>query len=277
MKQPFLIQAILLLVQAGCLLSQNPNTSSLVAPLTGISADRVRAEAGDSAAQVALGRAYAGRGYHAEALGWFQKSAAQQNMDGVYEVGSVLLNGRPSVYGGQQVSANPQLGIRCLFHAATNYHKAAYLEIASAFGNGRGVSNDLVESYAWYYLHSLKEPFPNLETAAMNNLALKLDAAAILRAVAMAKQFQAGSWSGSALSVPPAPPVPDATQFKLTGITIGKSLSMAIINGKNLRENELSLMAVGPAFLSVKCLKITSNTVLISVWGESTPRELHLR
>src|SRR5713101_7057186 len=52
-----------------------------------------KAEAGDAAAQVALGEALASRFHASEALGWYRKAAAQGNVEGEYHVGDMLLFG----------------------------------------------------------------------------------------------------------------------------------------------------------------------------------------
>lgn len=61
--------------------------------------------------------------------------------------------------------------------------------------------------------------------------------------------------------------------FKLNGITYGK-VAVAIINGKSLAEGDTAMIPLKPTPLAVKCLKIETNTVLISVQGEETPRRL---
>jgi hypothetical protein len=63
----------------------------------------------------------------------------------------------------------------------------------------------------------------------------------------------------------------------LGGITFGGKRSLAVINGKSLSEGESASVSVKPGTLTVKCLKIEKDSVLIIVEGEDVPRLLHLR
>jgi hypothetical protein len=68
-------------------------------------------------------------------------------------------------------------------------------------------------------------------------------------------------------------------------------MALAVINGKSLSEGESASVSVKPGTLTIKCLKIEKNSVLITVEGEDTqknsvlitvegedtPRLLHLR
>jgi hypothetical protein len=54
-------------------------------------------------------------------------------------------------------------------------------------------------------------------------------------------------------------------------------MALAVINGKTLSGGESATVSVKPGKLTIKCLKIEKNSVLITVEGEDTPRLLHLR
>jgi hypothetical protein len=107
----------------------------------------------------------------------------------------------------------------------------------------------------------------------MNELALKLDTAALQQAERLAVQFKAGNWR---------PPVTRAipegdSRLKLGGITFGGKTPLAVINGKTLSEGESATVSVKPGTLTIKCLKIEKDSVQIAVEGEDAPRTLHLR
>jgi hypothetical protein len=54
-------------------------------------------------------------------------------------------------------------------------------------------------------------------------------------------------------------------------------MALAVINGRTLSEGESGSVSVRPGTLTIKCLKIEKESVLITVEGEDTPRLLHLR
>ena len=107
----------------------------------------------------------------------------------------------------------------------------------------------------------------------MNELALQLDTGALQQAQRLAAQFKAGHWQAPLIR---AIPEGDA-RLKLGGITFGGRIPLAVINGKTLSEGESATVSVTPGTLTIKCLKIEKESVLISVEGEDAPRFLHLR
>jgi hypothetical protein len=67
-------------------------------------------------------------------------------------------------------------------------------------------------------------------------------------------------------------PQPD-TDLKLNGIAYGQT-PLAIINGKGLAEGETMTIALKPTPVTIKCIRIETNSVLIAVEGEDAPRRL---
>ena len=107
----------------------------------------------------------------------------------------------------------------------------------------------------------------------MNEVALQLDTRGLQQAQSLAAQFKAGNWQAPLIRA-----VPDGdTHLKLEGITFGGRTSLAVINGKSLAEGESASVSAKPETLTIKCLKIERDSVLITVDGEDTPRLLHLR
>ena len=107
----------------------------------------------------------------------------------------------------------------------------------------------------------------------MTELALQLDTGALQQAQSLAAQFKAGNWQAP---VPRAIPEGD-TRLKLGGITFGGRTPLAVIGGKTLSEGESATVSVKPGTMTIKCLKIEKDSVLITVDGEDAPRLLHLR
>ena len=60
-------------------------------------------------------------------------------------------------------------------------------------------------------------------------------------------------------------------------VALGGRIPLAVINGKTLSEGESAAVSVKPGTLTIKCLKIEKDSVLIIVEGEDAPRLLHLR
>lgn len=231
-----------------------------------------KAEAGDPAAQVKLGDSLASSFHATEALQWYQKAAAQGNVEGKFHVGQMLLFGAPGIPANLTVKPNQTEGIRWTFMAATNYHPYACWNMGKALSQGLGTSTDPVAAYAWLKLFSETTPGSIVGKVQMNELALKLDTASLQQAQDLAARFKAGQWQAPVIrSIPEG----DA-RLKLNGITFGGKTPLAVINGKTLSEGETAKIVIKPATLNVKCLKIEKEAVTVAIEGEDTPRRLSL-
>jgi hypothetical protein len=267
---PMALAALLIATAAS---AQNPLSGTLTMGFGDVAALKRKAEAGDAAAQVALGDALASHFHASEALGWYRKAAAQGNVAGEYHVGDMLLFGAPGIPQALVVKPNQTEGIRWTFMAATNYHPYACWNMAKAMRGGLGTSANLVEAYAWLKLFAGTVPGSAVGRVEMNQLALQLDTESLGRAEALAADFKAGKWHAPvARAIPEGDP-----RLKLSGITFGGKTSMAMINGKTLSEGESAGLSLKSGPLFIKCLKIEKDSVLISVDGEDAPRVLHLK
>jgi len=253
--------------------AQNPLGGTLTMGLGDVAALKRKAEAGDGAAQVALGEALAYKWHASEALDWYRKAAAQGNVAGEYHVGDMLLFGGLGVPQALAVRPNHAEGIRWTFMAATNSHPQAYWNMARALREGLGTSTNLVEAYAWLKLYAGTLPGSIVGRVHMNELALKMDTEALGRAERLAEEFKSGKWHAPvARALPEGDP-----RLKLGGITFSGKNSLAMINGKTFSEGESAAVSLKSGTLVIKCLKIEKDSVLISVDGEDDPRLLHLR
>ena len=253
--------------------AQDPLRGTLTMGMGDVAVIKQKAEAGDAAAQVSLGDALASRFHPSEALDWYRKAAAQSNVEGEYHVGDMLLFGAQGIPGNFSVRPDQTQGIRWTFMAATNFHAYACWNMARALRQGLGASTNLVAAYAWFSLFANTTPGSIVGRVQMNDLALQLDTRSIQQAQSLAAQFKAGNWQAP---VPRAIPEGD-TRLKLGGITFGGKTPLAVINGKTLSEGESATLSAKPGTLTIKCLKIEKESVLIAVDGEDTPRLLHLR
>lgn len=267
---PLVLTAILI---ATVVTAQDILRDTLTMGMGDVAVIKQKAEAGDAAAQVALGGALASKFHASEALDWYRKAAVQGNVEGEYHVGEMLLFGAFGIPQTLGVRPNYPEGIRWTFMAATNFHANACLNMAKALRQGLGVSTNLVAAYAWLSLFATTPPGTFSGRYQMNELALQLETSAIQQAQNLAAQFKAGNWQ-----VPVIQSTPEgASRLKLGGITFGGRTPLTVINGKTLSEGESATVSLKPGTLTIKCLKIEKDSVLISVEGEGTPRILHLR
>jgi hypothetical protein len=265
--------ALSVLLIATIATAQNPLGGIFTMGFGDVAALKRKAEAGDAAAQVALGDAFVSSFRASEALDWYRKAAAQGNVEGEYHIGNMLLFGGLGSPQSFAVRPNHAEGIRWTFMAATNLYPQACRNMATTLREGYGIRTNLVEAYAWLKLYSDTISGSIVGRVELNQLALKMDTDALRRAEALAVEFKAGKWH---LPVPLAIPEGDP-RLKLGGITFGGKRSLALINGKTLAEGESASVSIKPGTLTIKCLKIEKESVLISVEGEDSPRLLHLR
>jgi hypothetical protein len=155
--------------------------------------------------------------------------------------------------------------------AATNLHPQACRNLSRALRQGLGTTVNPVAAYAWLSLYANTLAGRIGGQVELNELALKLDTDALKQAKHLAAQFKAGHWQmPSTLAIPASDP-----RLKLSGIALGKT-PLAVINGKSLSEGESIKLTLKSDSLVIKCLKIQSDSVLIAVEGEDTPRLLEL-
>jgi TPR repeat protein len=261
---------------------------------TDVAETKRRAEAGDPDAQLSLANTFASNFRPADAIEWYRKAAAQGSIEAAYRMGTILLSGAVGIPAEKSVKPNNVTGIELIFMTATNRYKAAYYDMYRAHRDGIGVSKDIVQAYAWLQLDV--DSASGFLTAAshqaeLNRMALDLDVATSQAGKQFAALYKAGHWPTLTVVPPPAaapspapvpaakyalstplPPKPDPG-LKVNGITYGK-VPVVIINGKSLAEGDTVTIPLKPKALAVKCLKIETNSVLVSVEGEELPRRL---
>lgn len=289
------------LLLAQCAIAQDIIGSTLRMAFTDVAELKQKAEAGDPGAQLAFAKLLAGQFRSAEALLWYRKAAEHGSLEAVYQIGRLLLFG--GMGGGtQSVKPDPSTGIQLIFCAATNRYIAAYRDMHRAYRDGLGVRQDTTQAYAWLQLHADSSGglLPSSSRAEMNALALKVDVATSQEAKRLAALYKSGHWpvleilppaapdpppqkaapaaSANARTVPAAPvatsPKP-VSALKVSVIALG-AVPLAVINGKTLAEGESVTLPLKPTPITIKCLKIEKNSVLVAIDGEDTPRELYL-
>jgi len=249
--------------------AQDPLSGVLKMGFGDVAATKQKAEAGDPQAQLSLADILSYNFKKTEALEWYQKAADQGLTEAKSRLGEMLLFGGVGIPSSQNVKANPSKGIRWTFEAATNGNAKSVLNMSKALQNGIGVSTNLIEAYAWLQLYSESDTI--MGRVLLNQLALKLDTGNLQAAQALVVQFKAGHWP----SLSPRMLAEGDSRLKLGGVTNGKT-PFAIINGKTLAEGETVNIVLKEQSLTVKCIQIKQDAVLISIEGENEPRWLTL-
>lgn len=264
----FVVLAVFLLPLAAP--AQNSINGMLSMGSSDMAAIKRSAEAGDASAQMALADALTSSFRYREANDWYRKAALQGHTKARFHLGDALLHGRSSIVQGQAVKQNVPEGIRWIYMAATNGYTQAAHTMARVLSEPRWDNTNLIAAYAWFKFASSKS---GVARAEMNRLALKMDTASLTQAEALAARFQAGEWrTVTAQTLPQGDP-----RLKLGGITFGGPQPLAVIGGKTLSEGESATLPLKTGPVTIKCLKIETNSVLVSVEGEPTPRRLTLR
>jgi hypothetical protein len=290
----FLAAATLLITCSG--LGQDPLSGVLKMGFTDVAETKRKAEAGDLSAQLSLANTLAGNLRPADALEWYKKAAAQGSIEAVYRIGGILLSGAAGVPMEKAVKADPRTGVKCIFCAATNRYTAAYYDMHRIYRDGIGVAKDLVQAYAWLQLDvnsTVGFVSATARQAELNRLALDVDVATSQEGKRLAALYKAGQWPELKLLPPTPAPVPKVATptpkmvpavastpapkpdpgLKLNGIAFGNT-PLAIINGKGVAEGETVTLPLKPKPVTLKCVKIETNAVVVMLEGEDTVRRI---
>ena len=269
----FIVVFAIWMTPSGELLAQTTIPAAGVLKYSDLATIKQRAEAGDAVAQAKLGQTLAESYRPIEALDWYRKAAAQGNVEAEYQLGKMLLFGSPGQPAQLSVKQKAPEGLRFTFMAATNLHPYACWNMAKAMRQGLGTSTNLVEAYAWLTLFSQTSAGSFSAQFEMNDLALQLDTDSLRQARNLATLFRAGQWAAPVLrAVPEGDP-----RLKLNGITFGTKHPLAVINGKTFSPGESAQISVKPGWVTIECLKVEKDSVLISIEGEDGPRLLRMK
>ena len=236
-----------------------------------LGAIKIQAERGDVTAQVKLADACLVNFKSADALKWYEAAAKQNSVEGKYQLGNLLLFGRPGIPQEQSVPAKPVEGLKWTYSAATQGNHFGWYNMARALQNGIGCSTNLVEAYAWLALWA---DSGNIQgRVEMNNMALKLSAEEIIQGKSLFEKMKQGDWPELKISNRNLPSIP----LELHGIFGPENHRFAIINNATLMEGDTSPVKVKKQSINVTCLKITEDAVQIKVEGEDESRILRMK
>lgn len=295
-RPPFVLRVALMVACVVSIASgQDPVTAALKIGSSDVAEIKRQAEAGDPSAQLSLGNTLLSNMRPSDALPWYRKAASQGSVEALYRWGNILLYGAVGIPPEKSVKAEPVTGIQLIYRAATNRYTAAYYDMHKGYRDGIGLVKDNVQSYAWLQLYVDSSPGLSVPQVELNRLALDVDVATSQAGKELAALYKAGHWPTMALGVSASPPAAlvagsspkpsrprtiqeamqrlPVTELKLDGIAYGKT-PLAIINGKGMAEGESATLATTARTVTIKCVKIETNSVLVSVDGEEIPRRL---
>jgi hypothetical protein len=217
--------------------------------------------------QVLTGSNLLAEGKVADALGIFRKAAQAGNLEGAFLAGDTLFKQAKGCNGRERVlKAAESCGF--LFIAATNLHARACVDLSEAFLKGIGQKINRPAAYAWMKVAAQRDAELRAD---LDRLAVALDPADVSRGQDLAREYLAGRWP---LEI--ARPVDENDpRLKVQGITIG-SRPLVVINGSTFAPGDTDEVRPANAAgrpgsdrLTLRCLEIGEDYVLVSITGES--------
>lgn len=238
---------------------------------------KAAAEAGDAAAQCRLAGEFMFHGDFSKAELWYRKSAAQGYAPAQGKLGDILL-GRARWC----VAAKPGLAeavgseaVEWLTMAADQGNTMGQADLAGLYFKGEFVKADLLEAYKWGDLASSEgSPFDTYSA-----LGRSVRDATILK---MTQEQLAEAKRRVAAFAPHAPStseVPDpawVSLIKLSGVSGPASARLAIINDQTFAAGDTNVLKVSGTRVTVHCLEIRAESVLVQIEGVNGPRELSM-
>lgn len=266
----FASAACLFLAANLALAQRSPRPGLELRSLAEVTSLKKKAESGDRNAQLALGQTLASRSRPADALTWYRKAAAQGSVEATSLAGEMLLFGKPANDDGQRVVAKPEEGMVLIYQAATNRHAEACRSMSIARQRGLSVRTNIVESYAWLRFYAEADPIRRKKE--LDTLGLTLTVPQLDQADKLVRDFNQRKWP--ALEI--CHDYKKDSRLKLSGVAIGGRFPLAIINRRTIAEGESASIPVEGGTVSVKCLKISEDSVLVAIDQESEPRLISL-
>ena len=237
---------------------------SVAVRATELSDIKAMAEKGDAAAQDKLGNAYKADFDYATAAEWYRKSAMQGNAHAQTELGRILIGGVTGVKKRQTVAANAPEGAGWFLKAANQDYIDAQYEAGRCYRDGKGVSADPVEAFKWFDVAARKGHA--MAKVYRDKLVLKLTSDQIAEGQRRSGQFKPNHAEEQFIE-----------RLQLKGISGPANRRLALINNKSLLVGETVTIKIDDQPLTIHCIEIREQSVLISVKGFSGNKELFLK
>jgi hypothetical protein len=225
---------------------------------------------------VSVGKEFLSQGQNFQALWAFRQAAKAGNVDGAFQAGELLLKQARNSRGSEQIIISSEC-IGWLFLAATNQHPYACAELSTVLENGIGIQTNLIAAYAWLKLAS---QIDSSMTPELDRLVVHLNPADIHVAQDLSHEYQLGHWPADLVR----PVDRQDARFKVQGVTVNRLKPMVILNNVTfatgdsgqVRPTNSTGRAAGER-LSIKCLGIGDDYVLITIAGEPNLKVLSTR
>ena len=218
---------------------------------------------------VAQGDTFRSSGQMTEALWAYRQAAKAGSIQGAFVAGKMLCDSARNGHGRERI-LDASEGLSDLFKAATNRVPQACAELSSVLQHGRGIQPNVVAAYAWMEIAAEKDHSYKKQ---LDQLVVEMKPEDVQQAQDLARQYAKGHWPTDL-----ARPVDDGDpRLKIKGITVGGRSAMVILNRVTFTEGDT--MDVVPentpqqhpaaGSLTVTCMEIGADYVLVSVAGES--------
>jgi len=257
-----------LLEASGAATQPKPRASAQFWQLGEVPALKRKAEAGDREAQLALGQALSTRSRPADALVWYRKAAAQGSAVGAWLAGELLMFGKTANEDDQRVVAKPEEGLALTYFAATNRNAEAWHNMSLALQRGLTGRTNNVEAYAWLRLYAEMNPVSRKRE--LDSLALVLSIEDLDRANDIAQNARKGRWPSYQFNRE----YKTDSRLKLSGVSVGGRVPMAIINRRTLAVGESASIVIKGETLNITCLEINQNSVIVTIDRAEEPVQL---
>lgn len=232
---------------------------------------KAAAESGDAQAQDKLAQSYLSSFNYSTAAQWFRKSAEQGIAHAQWQLGEILLTGKPKFAEGSiAVPKASDEAIKWLLLAANQGLSEAQYDLGGCYENGQAVKQDYVEAYKWYKLAAQRGSI--VPKVYLDRLILKMPREQIQEGEKRVGNFVPHQTRREEL------PEPQFVQdIVLKGISGPPNRRLAMINNQTIGPGEEAKVKVGQKTVTVKCLEIKGKSAVVLIEGISQPKEIHLR
>jgi hypothetical protein len=232
---------------------------------------KAAADAGDPAAQVKLGD----RDNNNSEF-WYRKAADEGYAPAQGKLGfRLLLHYRMTfVKKEPEYTALGEEAVKWITLAAYQGDKRGQTDMADICLEGKLVKKDLVEAYKWGDLAgngSMIDPATIMGRGTRDAATMQMTSAQIAEA-----QQQVAAYVPHNPSKTELPEPGWVKQIKLSGLSGQADRRLAIIAGKTFSKGESKPVKIGGKIVTVNCLEIHENTVLVEIEGLDRPLELQL-
>ncbi|HEV2435044.1 MAG TPA: hypothetical protein VG077_03525 [Verrucomicrobiae bacterium] len=214
------------------------------------------------------GDAFRSRGQLSSALWAYRQAARAGDRKSAFMAGDILFKQGQASSGRERILQLSE-GLGDLYLAATHGDARACADLSSALENGIGVQTNLVFAYAWLELAAKRDPSFK---PALDRLVVQLAPGDVRRAQVLAQKYADGQWPTDLVQ-----PVDQGdARLRIQGISGNGRQALVIINNVSFAPGDSAIVQIASRphssandQLSITCLQIGDDYVLVSIAGES--------